>query len=80
MTVDGNMLLTDHRNCKVKLFSPDGTLLSFLEPPEKPVDVAVINKSEAAVSMLNKQFGILDIVDNHTYHQTGPVCLWNHEL
>ena len=64
MTVDGNMLLADFRNCKVKLFSPDGTLLSFLEPPEKPVDVAIINKSEAAIGMEKKQIGIIDIADS----------------
>ena len=63
ITVDGNMLLADICNCKVKLFSPDGTLLSSLEPLEKPVDVAVINKSEAAVSIRNKQIGIIDIAD-----------------
>ena len=63
MTVDGNMLLADHRNCKVKLFSPDGTLLSFLKPPEKPVDVAIFNESEAAISMEKKQIGIIDIAD-----------------
>ena len=63
MTVDGNMLLADHDNCKVKLFSPEGTLLSSLKPPEKPVDVAVINKSEAAIGMEKKQIGIIDIAD-----------------
>ena len=65
ITVDGNMLIVDYVNCKIKLFSPYGTLLSFLKPPEKPVDVAVINKSEAAISMENKQIGILDIADNN---------------
>ena len=64
ITVDGNMLLTDHCNCKVKLFTPDGKLLSSLTPPGVPIDVTVINKSEAAVSMLDKQIGIINITDS----------------
>ena len=64
MTVDGNVLLADLNNCKVKLFSPDGTLLSSLKLPANPLDVAVINKPEAAVSMGNKQIGIIDIADS----------------
>ena len=64
ITVDGNMLLTDRNNCKVKLFTPDGKLLSSLTPPAGPFGVAVINKSEAAVSMLDKQIGIIDITDS----------------
>ena len=51
ITVDGNMMLADEDNCKIKLISPDGTLLSSLKPAEKPIGVAVINKSKAAVSM-----------------------------
>ena len=64
ITVDGNMLLTDRNNCKVKLFTPDGKLLSSLTPPAEPFGVAVINKSEATVSMVNKQIGIIDIAES----------------
>ena len=75
MTVDGNMLLADLNNCKVKLLSPDGTLLSFLKPPEKPGDVAVINKSEAAVSMEKNQIGIIDIADSSHLSMTRIIKL-----
>ena len=64
ITVDGNMLLTDHYNCKVKLFTPDGKLLSSLTLLAKPLGVVVINKSEAAVSMWDKQICIIDIADS----------------
>ena len=64
ITVDGNMMLTDIDNCKVKLFTPDGKLLSSLTPPAGPFDVAVINKSETAVCMKNKQIGIINITDS----------------
>ena len=64
ITVDGNVLLADRGNCKVKLFTPDGKLLSSLTPPAVPIGVAVINNSDAAVSMVNKQIGIIDIADS----------------
>ena len=64
ITIDGNLLLLDNNNCKIKLFSSDKTLLSYLEPPESPVDVAVINKSEAAISMDGKKIGIIEIADS----------------
>ena len=64
ITVDGNMLLIDIDNCKLKLFTPDGKLLSSLTPPAEPFGVAVINKSEATVSMVNKQIGIIDIAES----------------
>ena len=64
ITVDGKMLLTDNCNCNVKLFTPDGKLLSSLTTPDKPLDVTVINKSEATVSMRYKQIVIIDIADS----------------
>ena len=64
ITVGGNMLLADDFNCKMKLFTPDGKLLSSLTTPAAPMDVAVINKSEAAVSMWDKKIGIIDIADS----------------
>ena len=64
ITVDGNMLLADHYNCKMKLFTPDGKLLSSLTPPVEPKDVAVISKSEAAVNMKDQQIGIIDIAES----------------
>ena len=72
ITIDGNMLLADKSNCKVKLFSPDGILLSSLKAPEKPKDVAVIKKSEAAVSMNNKKIGIIGLADSGHLH---PKCI-----
>ena len=64
ITADRNILLIDNANGRVKLFSPEGTLLSSLKPPEKPKDAAIINKSEAAISLERKQIiGIIDIAD-----------------
>ena len=62
MTVDGNILIAD--NYKTKLFSHSGKLLSFLKLRERPEYVSVINRSEAAVSMWNKQIGVIDIADS----------------
>ena len=61
MTVDGNIILADNVNFKIKLFLPSGHLLSSLKLGDRPKDISVINKSEAAVSMTNKQICVIDM-------------------
>ena len=64
VTNNGNMILLDNNNFKVKLMSPDGRLLSFIQLDGKGKDVAVINETEAAISMPNREIYILDISSN----------------
>ena len=62
VTVDGHLIVSDCRNKKVKLFSLDGELLSSLELSEKPLDVAVVDRSTAAVCIPAKgEIAILDL-------------------
>ena len=62
VTVDGHLTVSDNNNSKVKLFSLDGELLSSLKLSEEPWDVAVVDRSTAAVSILNKsEIAILDL-------------------
>ena len=63
-TVYGTVILADQDNCKLKVVSPEGQLLSSLTLPEKPIGVVFINKREAAVTMWNKQIGFIDIADS----------------
>lgn len=58
-TKDGNLLVADANNDKVKLFTPDGFLLSALKLPGKPKAITVINESRAAISMANKKIGFI---------------------
>ena len=51
VTVDGHLIVSDLSNEKVKLFSLDGELLSSLKLSERPRDVAVVDRSTAAVSI-----------------------------
>ena len=60
-TSNGNLILTDWNNRKVKLFSLDGQFLSSLPLSGKPKDVTVADMSTAAVSVTNRQIVILDI-------------------
>ena len=62
---DGNIVVVDRNNSKLKIFSQDGKFICSLLLPEKPTDVTVINKTEAAVGMWFQQIGILDISDAH---------------
>ena len=64
ITTDGYMMLVDYANCKVRLFSPEGILLSSVKPPDKPEDITVINKFQAAISMERKQIGVIEIADS----------------
>ena len=60
-TSNSNLILIDHKNRKVKLFSPDGRFLSSLPISGKPIDVAVVDMSTSAVSVNNRQIIILDL-------------------
>ncbi|MEW8543123.1 MAG: hypothetical protein AB2693_06270 [Candidatus Thiodiazotropha sp.] len=63
VTENGNFIVLDNNNFKVKLFSPGGRLLSSLKLSEKGKDVAIIKESEVAISMPKKQIYILDFKD-----------------
>ena len=52
--IHGNMLLLDIANRKVKLVNPDGIVSSSLRTLDILLDVAAINKTEAAVTMENR--------------------------
>ena len=62
ITADEDLILTDYNNKKVKLFSLDGELLSSLQLSGTPWDVAVVDRSTAAVCMWNnRQIVVLDL-------------------
>ena len=62
VTVDGHLIVSDCWNKKVKLFSLNGKLLSSLKLSEKPWDVAVVDRSTAAVCIPYKcEIAILDL-------------------
>ena len=62
VTVDGHLIVSDRWNKKVKLFSLNGVLLSSLKLSEEPWDVAVVDRSTAAVSVWYKsEIAILDL-------------------
>ena len=60
-TTAGQLILTDLTNSNVKLFSPDGELISSLRLSGKPCDVTVVDECTAAVSMFSSQIVILDL-------------------
>ena len=63
-TTAGQLILIDNHNSNVKLFSPDGELISSLPLSEKPWDVTVVDECTAAVSRsiwLSSQIVILDL-------------------
>ena len=59
VTVDGHLIVSDCSNSKVKLFSLNGELLSSLKLSERPLDVAVVDRSTAAVCMDNRQIVVI---------------------
>ena len=63
ITNDGRRLLVDsgYNNNKVKLFSRDMNLLSFLSLSDCPRDIAVLSDQEAVVTTANKSLVQLDI-------------------
>ena len=61
-TTAGQLILTDLNNSNVKLFSPDGELISSLRLSELPWDVTVVDECTAAVSMwVSSEIVILDL-------------------
>ena len=61
-TSNGNLILTDFSNSKVKLFSPDGQFLSSFSLSGRPCDdVSVVDLSTAAVSVINGEIVILEL-------------------
>ena len=61
-TSNGNLILTDYNNSKVKLFSPDGQFLSSFSLSGHPGDVSVVDLSTAAVSVWdNREIVILGL-------------------
>lgn len=65
ITWDGNIVLADRNNSKVKLFSQDGHFISALNMPEKPIDLTVFNASKFAVCMWFQQIGIIKMSDKY---------------
>ena len=90
VTVDGHLIVSDRRNKKVKLFSLNGELLSSLKLSEKPLDVAVVDRSTAAVSILGKsEIAILDLGHRGKLserksirldRQAGGISVYNNQL
>lgn len=60
ITADGNVLLLDRNNRKLKMFSPDGDYMASRKLPKSPEGIAVISDNRAAVSAWNKLIGIVD--------------------
>ena len=60
-TTAGQLILTDNHNYNVKLFSPDGELISSLRLSGIPWDVTIVDECTAAVSMWFSQIVILDL-------------------
>lgn len=60
ITADGNVLIVDRNNRKLKMFSPDGDYMASRKLPKDPEGVAVISDNRAAVSTWNKLIGIVD--------------------
>ena len=65
LTQDGNLLLADHNNHNIKLFTYTGQLLSVLALPYDPHDVSVVDRQTAAASLTGKRIGVIDI--SNTY-------------
>ena len=74
ITAAGQLILSDVKNRKVKLFSLDGDLISSLRLSVIPRDVTVINKSTAAVCMF-LQIVILDLGPGGQLSERGTISL-----
>ena len=61
ITNDGRRLLVDLSNKKVKLFSQDMKLLSFLSLSDSPCNIAVLSDQRAVVTTENRSLKLLDI-------------------
>lgn len=77
LTDDGNIIIADFNNSKIKLYSPEENLLSFLKLFSKPKEVTVIKNSQAVISMLGKQMckqiGIIDIGESGDLSWKGTI-------
>ena len=62
---DGRLILADYDNSKIKVLSQYGVDLSYLTLREEPTDIAVINESEAAVSVNNNKIVVIEIDPHH---------------
>ena len=60
-TIAGQLILIDNNNSNVKLFSPDGELISSLRLSGIPCGVTVVDEYTAAVSTFYSQIVILDL-------------------
>ena len=63
VTKDGNVLLADFKNKKVKAFSPDNKLLSYLILSSSPSDVSILNRLTAAVGTIDGKLQLINISD-----------------
>ena len=80
-TTAGQLILIDHYNSNVKLFSPDGELISSLRLSERPRDVTVVDECTAAVSMwLSSQIVILDLGPGGQLSVRRTISLDRHRL
>ena len=77
ITEDGNIIIADFNNSKIKLLETGGNLLSFLKLSSKPKEVTVIKDSKAVVSMLGvqmcKQIGIINIGEGGALSWNGTI-------
>lgn len=64
ITADGNVLLLDRNNRKLKMFTPEGEYMASRKLPKNPESVAVLADNKAAVSTWNKLIGIVDTTPN----------------
>ena len=75
-TATGQLIFTDHKNRKVKLFSLDGELISSLQLSEGPWGVAVVNKSTVALCMrFTSHIVILDLGPGGQLSERGTIPL-----
>ena len=65
ITNDGRRLLVDRGNNKVKLFSQDMKLLSFLSLSDGLCDIAVLSEQEAVATTVNMSLVQMDISGSH---------------
>ena len=61
VTSDGNVLLLDRNNRKLKMFTQGGDYMASRKLPKNPEGLAVISDTKAAISTFNKIIGIVDI-------------------
>ena len=61
VTSDGNVLLLDRNNRKLKMFTQDGDYKASRKLPKNPEGLAVISDTRAAVSAWNKIISIVDV-------------------